>query len=129
MSGSPRKPRANKKRSPLGERVLALRLERGLTQVELATEAGVTRAHVAKIETGGDAPGRETLQALSVFFGVSMDYLQTGAHPAPLPQGGRFVQDPEEIAILDLWDSIPEAERPRIARMLRAAAVDPAKLG
>jgi transcriptional regulator with XRE-family HTH domain len=129
MSSAPRKPRPNKHRSPLGERVLALRLERGLTQIELATDAGVSRSHLAKIETGGDVAGRETLQALAVFFDVSMDYLQTGTHPSPSPQVGRFVQDEEELAILDLWEAIPPAERPRVARMLRAAAADPAKMG
>jgi hypothetical protein len=81
------------------------------------------------MESGGDIAGRASLQALAVYFGVSMDWLQTGAHPTPPPQHGRFVQDPEQIAVLDIWDAIPRNERPRIANMLRAAALDPAKSG
>lgn len=126
MTSKPRRP-AEKQRTPLARRIQALRLNRNLTQVELAVEAGVSRGHIAKIETGGDTAGLDTLQALATYFGVSMDYLQTGTHPAPSPEAGRFVNDPEQLAILDMWEAIPKAERPRVARMIRAAALDPAQ--
>lgn len=124
MARKPRRP-ADLERTPLARRVLELRHQRGLSQVDLAAEAGVSRAHIAKIETGADAPGRETLHALAVYFGVSMDELQAGLGRSPAPQQGRFVKDAEQLAILDLWEAIPKSERPRIARMIRAAADDP----
>lgn len=116
-------------RTPLAERVIALRKERGLTQVELAVEVGWSRSHISKIESGGDPPGRELLTALAKHFRVSMDYLQTGAEAAPAPSHGRFVDDREQLAILDLIDAIPRPERPRVLRMIRAAADDPARTG
>jgi len=106
-----------------------LRQERGLTQEELALEAGVSRGHIAKIETGGDGPGVETLQALAVYFGVSMDYLKTGAHPTTPPGAGRFIDDVQQLKILDLWEAIPRSERPRVMRMILAAAEEPAEAG
>lgn len=124
MPRAPRSPVAGKSRSPLALRVQALRLERGLTQVELAVESGVSRSHIAKIETGDDSAGLATLQSLASFFGVSMDYLQTGEHAAPPPTQGRLVQDPEQMAWLQLWEAIPADQRLRVARMVKAAADD-----
>lgn len=121
----PQGPRRNvrvRERGALGQRVRDLRLAKGVTQVELAVEIGVSRAHIAKIETGSHPPGREALAALARFFGVTMEFLQSGTTAAP--KGGRFVEDMEELAWLDLWRAIPVAERPRIVRMLRAAALD-----
>lgn len=72
------------------QRLKRLRLAKG-SQVKVADEIGISRAHLAKMETGGDLPGRETLQALATYFGVTMDYLQTGQQaPSPdLFNGGR----------------------------------------
>lgn len=122
MGTKPRQPKPGVRRGAIGQRLHDLRVARGLTQVELAAEVGISRAHIAKIETGGDPPGREVLHAIAQFFGVSMDFLQTGASLPPKP--GRFVDRADQLAILDLWEAIPESERPRIIRLIRAAAFD-----
>lgn len=122
MPQGPRRSKTEKKRGALGQRIRDLRLARGLTQMELAVEVGISRAHVTKIEIGERPPGRDALHAIATFFGVSMDFLQSGI--AQAPQNGRFVEDIEQLALLDLWEAIPRNERPRIARMLRAAAFD-----
>lgn len=121
MSQGPRRNVRDRQRGPLGGRVRDLRLARCLTQVELAVEVGVSRAHIAKMETG-DPPGREVLHALATLFAVSMEFLQSGIFEAP--KQGRFVEDAEQLALLDLWAAIPPAERPRIARMLKASAFE-----
>jgi transcriptional regulator with XRE-family HTH domain len=124
----PRTPRLDKVRTPLAHRLVQLRIDRELTQIEVADAVGISRAHLGKIEAGRDMPGREVLEALANFFGVSMDWVQSGLHPTPpTPQGGRLVKDLEQLKVLDLWESIPADERPRVARMLLAAAMDPAK--
>lgn len=122
MVQGPRQSHRVKKRGPFGQRLRELRLARDITQMELAVEIGTSRSHVASLETGADTPGRETLHALATFFGVTMDFLQSGI--ADTPKNGRFVQDADQLALLALWDLIPASERPRIARMLRAAAFD-----
>ena len=122
MVQKPRKSRRVKSRGAFGERLRELRLARDITQMELAVEIGISRSHVASMETGADPPGREIMHALASFFGVTMDFLQAGITNAP--KEGRFVQDADHLALLELWDRIPASERPRIARMLRAAAFD-----
>ncbi|QNT79404.1 helix-turn-helix protein [Entomobacter blattae] len=61
-----------------GERIRSLRKESGMTQVELATEIGISRSHLTKIETGADLPSREILMAVSTYFNVSLDWITKG---------------------------------------------------
>ena len=53
--------------------LLKLRLERGLTQEELAERLFVTRQAVSRWETGETVPGVETLKLLSRLFDVSIN--------------------------------------------------------
>lgn len=122
MVQGPRKSREGIKRSPLAQRLRDLRVAAGLTQVDLAVELDVSRASIGKFETDGDKPGRDMLVLIAKFFGVSVDYLLTGRSEAP--ENGRFVDRADELALLDLWNAIPEDERPRIMRLIRAAAFD-----
>lgn len=45
----------------VGLRIRALRLERGLTQEELAVRAGLSQSHVSEHETGARVPKLPTL--------------------------------------------------------------------
>ena len=75
----------------IGPRLKALRIYAKLTQVDLGAALGVSRAHLAKIETGRDFPGRDLLAASARHFGVSLDWLSTGQGeirpPRPLNEG------------------------------------------
>lgn len=53
----------------------ALRLERGLGQVELAQKLGVSKGIISLWENGLREPNMSSLIALARFFGVSTDYL------------------------------------------------------
>jgi XRE family transcriptional regulator, regulator of sulfur utilization len=55
--------------------IRTLRMKWGLTAEELAARAGVTRATVAKIESGNGNPTIETLGALSRVFQISASEL------------------------------------------------------
>ena len=57
------------------ERFKELRLEKGLTQVRLAKESGISQAGIAKWETGDRSPSVDCLIALAKYFKVSIDYL------------------------------------------------------
>lgn len=123
MSGRPRTPSSDKPRTPFARRVQELRLQHKMTQVDLAVAVGLTRAHIAKIETGDDSASAASLAALAHIFGTSMDFLYRGAHPRPpAPTVGRVVDQPEELAVLDLWRAIPADHRARVIRMIAAAA-------
>ena len=57
------------------QRIKQLRLEKGLSQLQLSIELGVTRRAVGHWESGYRIPALETLLGIAAFFKVSMDYL------------------------------------------------------
>jgi transcriptional regulator with XRE-family HTH domain len=62
----------------VGQRLKRLRLERGLSQRELAAP-GVTYAYISRIETGTRQPSVKALRKLAVALGVTADFLETGS--------------------------------------------------
>jgi transcriptional regulator with XRE-family HTH domain len=66
----------------IGRRLKRLRLERGLSQRELAAP-GVSYAYISRIEAGARQPSVKALRRLAVKLGVSVDYLETGSHLGP----------------------------------------------
>lgn len=85
------------------QRLKRLRKAKGNpTQDAVAAKVGTSRSHITKMETGGDMPGREILEALATYYGVTMDYLQTGKN-APASQ---FADDPDYEADKLRWDEV-----------------------
>lgn len=62
----------------IGQRLKRLRLERGLSQRELAAP-GVSYAYISRIEAGTRQPSVKALRRLAAKLGVSADYLETGS--------------------------------------------------
>lgn len=62
-------------RQVFAERLRFLRAERGIGQNLLAKELGISNASVSYWETGKQLPSAEAVYKLSVFFGVSSDFL------------------------------------------------------
>lgn len=62
----------------VAERIRTLREQEGLTQVDLSVELGISRGHLAMMETGRDLPGRDLLMAIAERFDVSLDWLSRG---------------------------------------------------
>jgi transcriptional regulator with XRE-family HTH domain len=66
------------------ERLKALRTAAGLTQMQLATAAGLTLSSVTQMEAGKVAnPRLDTLQALAKALGCSLDDLGRNDDPPP----------------------------------------------
>lgn len=59
----------------LDEKLVHLRKEKGLTQLELAEAVNVSRQAVSKWESGSGIPSTENLRGLSELYGVPVDYL------------------------------------------------------
>ena len=57
------------------ERLVQLRKEKGLSQVELAKVLNTTQRRISYMELGKVEPDLSTLVALSTYFEVSTDYL------------------------------------------------------
>jgi transcriptional regulator with XRE-family HTH domain len=62
----------------IGQRLKRLRLERGLSQRELAAP-GVSYAYISRIEAGTRQPSVKALRRLAAKLAVSPDYLETGS--------------------------------------------------
>lgn len=61
--------------SAIGERIKELRLEKKVTQKEIAEGIGVSPVSVQRFEYGSVRPSLDTLIALADYFDVSLDYL------------------------------------------------------
>ena len=57
------------------EKLVRLRKEKGLSQLQLAEEINVSRQAISRWEIGLAVPSREKLRALSELYNVSVDYL------------------------------------------------------
>ena len=67
----------------IGERIMALRKERSISQTELARRLNVSRQAVSKWEQGVSSPDTERLIQLAEILGTEVEYLATGTHPEP----------------------------------------------
>ena len=67
----------------IGERIMALRKEKSISQTELAKRLNVSRQAVRKWEQGTSSPDTERLIQLAEILGTEVEYLATGTHPEP----------------------------------------------
>lgn len=68
----------------LAEKILHLRNQQGLSQLELAERLGVSRQSVSKWETGQSVPDLDKLIKLADLFGITVDELvREGERPQP----------------------------------------------
>lgn len=63
----------------LGTRIAALRREAGMNQAQLAQQLQISPSTVGMYEQGRREPSVQTLVAMARVFGVTVDYLLTGA--------------------------------------------------
>ncbi|ALC81758.1 MULTISPECIES: helix-turn-helix domain-containing protein [Bacillus] len=77
----------------LGDRLKELRIEAKKTQEYMAKFLGLTRQGYAKYEKNESEPDLESLEKLSDFFDVSIDYLVRGESYRQTAE--RIVDDPE----------------------------------
>ncbi|MEK6537172.1 MAG: helix-turn-helix transcriptional regulator [Actinomycetota bacterium] len=59
----------------IGQRVLATRERRGLTQQDLADRAEMARANITRLEAGKHAPKLDTLRRIAVALGLEVSDL------------------------------------------------------
>lgn len=90
----------------MGQRIVRLRTQAGLSQDALAEQLGVSRQSVSKWETDGSVPDLDRLVKLSKVFGVTLDELVKGEDSAG--------QSPEPEAH-DTSASAPEGSQPAAA--------------
>ena len=70
----------------LGQRVVRIRKEKGITQVELAESLGVSQPIVSRMEQGGQRLHGELIVQLAKIFGVTTDELLGARNGKPKNQ-------------------------------------------
>jgi len=86
----------------LAERLIKLRKEKGLTQLNLAEKLNVSRQAVSRWEAGIAIPSTENLKYLSDLYGVSVDFLFNGSEEGLGPEKERTSgkKEPRKKAVL-----------------------------
>ncbi|MCL2224844.1 MAG: helix-turn-helix domain-containing protein [Defluviitaleaceae bacterium] len=59
----------------MGNRLKALRIEKNLSQAEVARRIGISKAMISAYELEQRCPSYEVLVKLAIFYNVSADYL------------------------------------------------------
>jgi len=57
------------------ERLKELRIDKNLSQRQLAKELGFTQPAIARWESNSQVPNIEVAKEIAIYFGVSIDYL------------------------------------------------------
>ena len=100
----------------IGETIKELRLDRGLTQDELADLAGTTAANISRIETGKHGVGSELLNSLAYVFNLKVYQLIALAEGYDLPElSARFSSD--EIEMLTKYRKMTKEQRDAFMRL------------
>lgn len=103
------------------ERLKRLRMEKGITQKELADRLHISRSTIAGYESLGKEPDGEKLCALADFFGVSVDYLlgvtDSRELTSPVPAAA---QRPVEAAIAGELGSLSDRQLDRLFGYIQA---------
>ena len=85
-----------KKEMSLATKLVTLRKQKGLTQMELAEKLNVSRQAISRWEVGAAVPSTDNLKVLSDLYGVSVDDILKG-EVASLSQNPNFSEAPVDI--------------------------------
>lgn len=105
----------------VGERILALRHERGWSQLKLAKKLGVARTTIEKLESGQTAaPSAETLLHLADALGVDPWVILYGRTRESAPDAVTPM-----VELFRLFAALPPLYQDLLLRLAREMCVDP----
>ena len=73
----------------IGKRVKASRIQRHMTQAELAEKTGMSDVYISRIESGVRSPSLVSLLKIALVFGISLNSLVEDDSISSLPKGYR----------------------------------------
>jgi len=109
--------RNNKENLGFADRLKELRLQKKLSQSDLAKIIGVHHSHIGRYERGESRPLSKHLKALANALSVSTDYLLEGK-----TEDAAFanLEDREFLKIFEEAEKLPEEDKEVIKKLLNA---------
>lgn len=107
----------------LGQRIIMLRRERGLSQQKLADALGVSRGYIGGIETKDEKrPASALLLKIAALFEVSVDWLATG-------KGERIggAAEANEALLIELYRRAGIEDKEALLALAKRLAMPPPK--
>lgn len=98
----------------MASRLRSAREAKGLDPSQVSERLGLSEAAVRHHENGTRNPKTKTIAQYSRLYGVSVDWILRGVGSGPTPA--------DAAEFIDLWDSIPEDQRPLALEILRPLA-------
>ena len=95
----------------LRDNLKGLRARKGISQIDLAKNFGLSQPTIASWESGRTEPSTDMLKRLARYFGVTTDYLlgnETSAEPV------------EKDDAVRMYRQLPAADKDMVARMIAA---------
>ena len=99
----------------LGERICQYRVQRRLSQQEVAEKLEVSRQSVSKWETDGAVPELDKLVKLCELFEVSLDELVRGEKPQEAEASESVEKGQEAVLTVQMTQSRPERSNAQVA--------------
>lgn len=93
------------------EKIKELRKNNKITQEQLGNAIGVSKMAISYFEKGKKSPGRESLEKIADYFGVTTDYLLGRSEDPELNEEENKIVTEEGKNILALIENLPEDER------------------
>lgn len=100
----------------LGKRIKMEREAQGLTQRDLSARASFEQTRLSKLESGKSHPGLDALERLCKSLGKSLAWLLEESEMPQPPQG----ITPEAAELARLWQTLPDADRAAVRRIVVA---------
>ena len=109
----------------LGRKILNLRLDRGLDQLVLAAQCGLSQSTLSKIERDVNSPDATTLFAIARALHVPFEYLVDESMPYPYvppERPSRRRRGPKKVWLSAEEVSVLEAARASVPMVMEVAA-------
>jgi transcriptional regulator with XRE-family HTH domain len=98
----------------MASRLRSAREAKGLEPAQVSERLGLSEGAVRHHENGTRNPKTKTIAQYSRLYGVSVDWIMRGAGVGPHPS--------DAAEFIDLFEALPEDERPLVLDVMRAAA-------
>jgi transcriptional regulator with XRE-family HTH domain len=91
-----------------------------ISQRQLAEHLEISEAQISKWKSGTASPSFDRIIGISSFLGISPDKM-LGREPGSLPEhSSEFQHRKDEVALLGLWDAMPQEAKDATMAFLRA---------